>query len=542
MNRTTLSLLAAATALAAVTGFGVLTAPDGTDPAAGAKAPARLPVERSALLCPAPSTSEVAETVYTSFTPPAAAGGAESQKGQAELKPSAAAANGTTADPGKAGPDKADGSETDEPKADADKADADKADTAKKPAVADKAVVTLAQPGKPVAAEADGADAPALVGTASGRLAPGWTTQQTTMVPAGGARGLLGVSCTAPDTDFWFPGASTARERQDYVHLTNPDDAAAVVDIELYGPNGALKSQLSDGIPVPARSSVPVLLSTLTSDPAAADATVHVTTRSGRVGAVVRSADDTTGSDWLPASADPAASLVLPGIPADATSVRLVAYAPGESDADLKIRLASPTGAITPAGGESLHVKSGMTASIDLKDVTKGEAGSLLLSPSQPGRATPVVAALRVVRGKGDKQEVAFIPATGPVGERATAADNRAKGTVLSLTAPTATAQVKVTASAGTEAGAQTTKTYTVKGGTTLAIPTPPVPAGLKGSYALTVETVSGGPVHAARTLEVPQDGIPMFTVQTLSDDRGTVEVPVAEQDLSVLDDRAKGS
>ncbi|MFG3508262.1 DUF5719 family protein [Streptomyces sp. NPDC047821] len=511
MNRTTLSLAAAVTALAAVTGLAALTSPDGgTGTPTAAPAPVRLPVERSSLLCPAPSNSEVAETVYTSFTPAGKASGAgAASAGRAELKPSAATADETTATPRKAG-------------------------TAKKAPAADKPALSLTQPGRPATAEADGGDAPALIGSASGRLAPGWTTQQTTKVPAGGGRGLLGVSCTAPDTDFWFPGASTAKQRADYVHLTNPDDTATVVDIELHGPEGTLKSQLTEGITVPARSSVPVLLSTLTTDPAAEDVTVHVTTRSGRVGAVVRAADETLGSDWLPASVDPAGTLVLPGIPADATSVRLVAYAPGEDDADLKIQLASPTGTITPAAAESLHVKSGMTAAVDLKDVTRGEAASLLLSPAQKGRATPVVAALRVVRGKGEDQEVAFIPATGPVGERATAADNRAEGTTLSLTAPGATAEVRVTASAGTEGGTPATKTYTVRSGTTLAV-TPPVPAGLKGSYALTVETLSGGPVHAARTLAEPDDGVPMFTVQTLGDDRGTVEVPAARQDLSVL-------
>ncbi|MGW8882433.1 DUF5719 family protein, partial [Streptomyces mirabilis] len=140
------------------------------------------------------------------------------------------------------------------------------------------------------------------------------------------------------------------------------------------------------------------------------------------------------------------------------------------------------------------------------------------------------------VRGTGDKQEVGYIPATGPVGARATVADNRDKGSVLSLTAPGATATVKVTASAGSGGGEQTVKKYTVKGGTTLAV-TPPVPSGLKGGYALTVETESGGPVHASRTLTVTQGGIQMFTVQTLPDDNGTVEVPTAEQDLSVLDD-----
>lgn len=51
------------------------------------------------------------------------------------------------------------------------------------------------------------------------------------------------------------------------------------------------------------------------------------------------------------------------------------------------------------------------------------------------------------------------------------------------------------------------------------------------------MESESGGPVHAARTLTLKESGIDMFTVQTLPDDGGTVEVPAAEQDLTVLDD-----
>ncbi|WP_175410179.1 DUF5719 family protein [Streptomyces sp. TRM64462] len=542
MNRSTLSLFAAVTALAAVTGLATLTTPDPAGRPAGAPAPARLPVERSSLACPAPSSSEVAETTYTSFTPALQDGktgdkaadnadnadkSADRAADKAELKPSAATQDSTTASPKKTD------EKTDEKKD--EKKDEAQTDAAKQPPAADKPVLSTTAPGKPVSADADGADAPALIGLASGLLAPGWTTQQTTTVPAGGARGLLGVSCTTPDTDFWFPGTSTAENRRDYVHLTNPDDTAAVVDIELYGPEGALKSQLTDGIPVPAGSSVPVLLSTLTADPAASDVTAHVTTRSGRVGAVVRSAVDQLGSDWLPAATAPAATLVLPGIPADATSVQLMAYAPGEDDAELKIQLMGANGTITPAVQQSIRVKSGMTASADLKDLTNGEAGSLLLSPAQSSQATPVVAALRVIRGSGEKQEVAFIPATGPVGEQATVAGNTAKGTTLSLTAPTEDAEVRVTASAGTEGGTPVSKTYKVKAGTTLAF-APPVPAGLKGTYALTVQTLSGGPVHAARMLADPKDGIAMFTIQTLSDDRGRVAVPEAEQDLSVLE------
>ncbi|MEV5597230.1 DUF5719 family protein [Streptomyces sp. NPDC052496] len=510
MKRTIMSLIGAAVALGAVTGVAAVAAPDG-QPDATAEDASRRPVERSALLCPPPTSSEVGDTTYTAFTPKATDGKAGA-RGTAGLLP---AQSGKQQD-GKAKDDgKGKGQQGGQPAADP--------------------VAPLKEAGTPVTATTDRAGAPALSGTADGALAPGWTVQQTTSVAAGAGRGLLGLSCVAPDTDFWFPGVSTAKDRQDYVHLTNPDDAPAVVDLDLRGKDGPLKSASGENITVPPHASLPVLLSTLTGTPAQ-DAALHVVAREGRVGASVQAADAKLGGDWLPAAADPAPGAVLPGIPADATSVHLVAVAPGREDADLKVQLATPNGLITPAGLETLHVKSGMTAAVDLKDLTKGEAGSLVLTPADGSKA-PVAAALRVTRGKGDQQEMAFIPATGPVGQRATAADNRDKGSTLSLVAPEKgkDAKVTVTASAGSGGGTPVSKTYTVKGGSTLAVE-PPRPQGLKGSYALTVTPSAGsGPVHAARTLALPQGGLPAFTVQTLPDDRGSVVVPTAGEDISLL-------
>ncbi|MFH9084226.1 DUF5719 family protein [Streptomyces sp. NPDC017673] len=503
MNRTTLSLIAGTAALAAVTAFAAFDPPSASG-AAAPQAAARLPVERTSLLCPAPSMSDIADTAYTSFTPLTKDAGSG---GKAQLQ----AADGQSADGTDAGRKGKGGK-----------------GTGKK---ADEPVLTPKAPGTPATGETSGAEAPALVGTADGRFAPGWTVQETTEVAAGTGRGLLGVNCTGADTEFWFPGASTATGRTDYVHLTNPDDSAAVVDIELYGKDGAIKSPLGENLTVKPHASEPILLSTLT-DERQADLTVHVSVRSGRVGAAVQALDDKAGGDWLAAAADPAGSQVLPGIPKDATDVRLIAFTPGDDDADLKIRLASPDGLITPAGNETLHVKSGMSTAVDLGDVTRGEAGSLFLTPTD--QTVPVVAALQVVRGKGDKKETAFIPATAAVGARATSADNSAKGTTLALTAPTGTATVKVTASAGSEGGSPVTKTYTIKSGTTQNVDVP-VPAGLKGTYALTVEPVSGAPVYASRTLAATEGGVPAFTVQTLPNDHGTVSVPRTEQDLSIL-------
>ncbi|MFB7501054.1 DUF5719 family protein [Streptomyces sp. NPDC056161] len=499
MKRTTLSLIAGTAALAAVTGFATLETPAASG-AAAPEAAAQLPVERTSLLCPAPSLSDIAETSYTSFTP--VTKGTKGD-GKAELKPVTEESADGTGDTGKGKGSKKDA----EP------------------------VLTPEAPGTPATGDTSGSDTPALAGTAEGKSAPGWTVQETTSIAAGTGRGLQGVTCTAADTEFWFPGVSTAADRTDYVHLTNPDDGAAVVDLDLYGKDGAIKSTVGEGITVPPHSSKPVLLSTLAGD-AQSDLTLHVNVRSGRVGAAVQALDAKTGGDWLAAAGDPADTLVLPGIPKDATDVRLIAFTPSDSDADLKIRLASADGLITPAGNETLRVKAGMTTAADLGELTRGEAGSLVLMPGD--QSVPVIAALRVTRGKGDKQETAFIPATEPVGARATAVGNSAKGTTLSVTAPTAAAEIKVTASAGTEGGTPVTKSYRVKAGSTQDIEIP-APSGLKGTYALTVETVSGGPVYASRTLTDTQEGIPGFTVQTLPDDRGTVAVPRADQDLSVL-------
>ncbi|MGX1270386.1 DUF5719 family protein [Streptomyces phaeoluteigriseus] len=529
MNRTTLSLIAGTAALAAVTGFAALNEPDA--PAADtAEAAAVLPVERTGLLCPAPSASDLAETTYTSFTP--VTKGAASD-GSAQLRSAPRESTDTSAgdDDGKTTEDGKTTDKTDtDTDTDTDKSAGDQKADDKKTAAA-KPVLTPKAPGTPVTGETSGADGPALVGTAEGRFAPGWTVQQTTQVTAGNGRGLLGVTCTAPDTEFWFPGVSTAADRTDYVHLTNPDDSAAVADIELYGKDGTVATTVGEGLTIPAHSSEPILLSTLTGEKQD-DLTVHVNVRSGRVGAAVQALDDKLGGDWLAASTDPAGTLVVPGIPKDATAVRLVVFAPGDADADLKVQLAAPSGLITPAGQETLHVKGGMTTAVDLGDVTRGEPGSLVLTPADG--SAPVVAAVRIVRGKGDKQESAFIPATGPVGTRASVVGNGAKDTTLSLTAPTGTAKVKVTASAGTGGGTPASQTYTIKQGTTQDVQLP-VPAGLKGTYALTVENLTATPVYASRTLTATDGGIPGFTVQTLPDDRGTVAVPEADEDLTVL-------
>ncbi|WP_369267369.1 DUF5719 family protein [Streptomyces harbinensis] len=516
MNRTTISLLATVTALVAVTGVASLgSGEQSTAPAGQAR---DMPVERTALTCPRPTGAELATTEYTAYTPggdgngDGANGQEAGEEGHAYLLPA---------------PEYVAGFGTGDEDEDSD----EDADQDPEPLVA------LQEPGVPVSASVDTYGAPALTGTAEQRLAPGWTVQQTTSVRSGAGQGLLGTSCQTPDSEFWFAGASTAEARNDYVHLTNPDAGPTVVDIQLYGPEGRLESELGgEGVTVPGGTSVAVRLSTLTDEPLA-DLAVQVTARTGRIGAQIEASDAQLGVDWLTPVSATTGPLVLPGIPADARTLRLVAYAPGDEDVALDVSLSGPTGSFTPAGNESITLRSRTLTAIDLEDLTQGEPGSLILTPATGSGAGAVVVGLRVTQGEDDEREMAFIPATAPIEQRASVAGNTAKGTTLSLVAPEEAVEVRVTLSGGSNGGeVPEPETYTVEARSTLAI-APELPDGTKGRYAITVERLDGGTLYASRTLVKKEDDMVTFTVQTLPDDRSRVSVPQTGEDLSVLTD-----
>jgi hypothetical protein len=532
-------LLAVGVALAVVAGMSTLTGD--RDPAAVAGEATRSPVERTALVCPQPTRAETATTTwYTGYTPAAEGASGDIKPGSAGLLPltehtPGEAPAGSEDEEDAEGDEETEDGESEEPEdADADEEGADGADAEEEAEEPDDRAVLLEEAGLPVTESTKDADAPAYRGTAEHRLAPGWTVQQTSLVraDAGVGRGLLGTACQQPDTAFWFAGASTAEDRYDYVHLINPDDSATVVDIELYGPEGELEPLVEEGITVPGGTTVPVRLSTLVS----ADETnlaVRVSARTGRIGAQIEVVDEKLGTDWLAPVSAPDGAVVLPGIPADAKGVRLVAYAPGGEDIRLSVRFAGPSASITPVGNESLYLRSGLLEAVDLEDLTQGEPGSLVLTPTEG--TGPVVAALRVTRGKGDNRELAFIPGTAPIERQASVSGNDPDRATLTLTAPGDEVEVEVTTSPGAKAGQAVTETVTVPGGTTLAIE-PELPEDTDGRYAITVRRVRGGELYAARMLAVERDDIAMFTVQTLPDDRSTVSVPQTGQDLDVLD------
>ncbi len=170
-------------------------------------------MERTGLLCPRPSISDLAETTYTSFTP--VTRGAEGE-GTATLRSAAEQSAPDDAETGKGEKDEnddKDGEQADDGEKgekDGEKGDKDAEDgkgSAKggEPDKADKPVLQLREPGTPVTADASGAEAPALIGTADGRFASGWTTQQTTEVTAGTGRGCRASPARPPTRSSGSP-------------------------------------------------------------------------------------------------------------------------------------------------------------------------------------------------------------------------------------------------------------------------------------------------------------------------------------------------
>lgn len=539
-NRTGRSLLAAAAVLGVVFGIAQLRPPADPSAVAASRAASTAQVERTSLVCPTPQQGLLGTTALTVFSPaggkgtggsgtlddvtPQAGGGAPDAVASSGA-PSAAPSSSASASAGPSASASAGAAGSASPSAEAPA-----------PAVQTAlARLSLAKPGVPVTGTAQsGENAPGTAAVGTKGYAPGFAVSQTTTITEPVRAGLYGLDCTPAGTDFWLTGASTEDSRTDYISLVNADTVAATVDLRLSGVKGPIDAEDLTGITL-APGTAQALRLKSRAPAKEADLAVHVVVRGGRVAAALNASEEGKGGDWITASAPPAASQVLPGLPGDLVRGRLVVAAPSDDDADLKVQVSGKNGWFTPAGMESLHVKAGMVAALPFEKLTQGEVGAIRITPSDPAHPTPVVASVRVERENNGKTETAWISAAQPVGKRGSLAENRGGGaTTVFLTATGQAAKVRLTASAGSGGGTPATKDVAVPAGTTVAV-TGLEPAGLNGVYAVTAETLSGGPVVAARMLTTSLKDVPAFTVQGFRNDRSTVTVPYAQQDPGLL-------
>lgn len=485
ISRTTQSLLGAVGVLALAIGIAEAHPPTGQAAVTGSAV--RTAVQNSSLVCPPPLQGS-GSTVYSLAAPGSSSSTASS--GSASLTPlSAAPATGGSAAPA--------------------------------------LVQQTALGGATTAKAAAGDKAPAVLAAASGITAPGFTAQQTTT----NGSSVSGAACSESATDFWFVGADSNKGSNDYVELTNVEDVSSDVDIRIFNSSGEVEGTQASNIEVPADQTVSLLLSALLG-PGNANTSlaVHVIVHTGRIAAALHADSGSEGADWIPATTL-ATSQVIAGLPGDLSDATLVVADPGAADADLSINLAWQGGLIVPSGHDSIHVKAGQVTAVDLGAITKGQPAALVLTPSGVGQTVPFVAGIEVVRSKGGSSDTGYLAGAVSIGQRATAAGNTAGATTLLLSNPGTTAASVKVSSIGAVGGAPVVQTVPVAAGTTVSV-TPQAPSG-GGTFAVTVEPVSGGSVYAARMLS-SKDG-PGFTVQQLTDDRSTVQIPQVVQDGSIL-------
>lgn len=392
-------------------------------------------------------------------------------------------------------------------------------------------VVQLEAPGT---GTADGApDTGPLVLRGSGRSAPGLTATQVTRSTNATMRGLASTTCVESGTDFWFVGSGAVVGQRGRVYLTNPEPAPAVVDVELFGADGPISAPDAKGITVaPGEQEVRLL------DALAAGVTrfaVHVRARQGRVSAAVRDlqVDGLTplGADWVPAAAPPALRQQVPGVPGGEGQRLLRLVAPGDSDAIVRVRLLSDSGAFAPAGLDVIEVPAGSVSEVDIGPFTGGEAVTVDLESDAPVTAGVLT---RLAPAQGQLGDIAYaaagralLPSTPGV-----VADARTGAGIISsllLTAPGADATVQL---AALTPATGTPVEVVLQAGQQVSVDLATVSTATE--FALTVTPKAGsGPVLAVRQLDEVEERGPMLTSSPVEAGRYVVEVPRVVADLS---------
>lgn len=289
-------------------------------------------------------------------------------------------------------------------------------------------------------------------------------------------RGYTAASCTEPSGSIWLVGGATTVGRTTLITLANPTEVAARVSLEIFGEDGRVSAPGTTGIDVPAGGQRVVSLAGYA--PGLDSPVVHVTARGGRVTAdlqqsIVRGLD-AVGVEVTGAAAEPAPSLVIPGVRiVDAVGTgRASALAdwqdvgpairvgvPGDADATITVRVV-PQGETEGASFE-MEVAAGTVGQLPLDSGIS--VGATALSESlQDGVYTvyveadvPVVAAARAstaVDSGVDQTPDAFTPAppsdlawfaaAPPLGESALVVVPDGPSPVVSIANPTGSEMV----------------------------------------------------------------------------------------------------
>lgn len=330
---------------------------------------------------------------------------------------------------------------------------------------------------------------------ATGSVAATLAADTVTETTSGRYRGLLGVRCQAPATDWWFAGADGRIGFTDMLLIANPSPAPATVAVSTWGAKGPVSNQL-DALRIRAQSTTRVSIASIAPDVASVGVRVHAT--SGSVMATIvdhRSKGiDSLGGDVIPSVAAPFTSGVIPGFPPGRGPRYLILTAPGDRDATVNLRMVTKSGSFAPSGINQFVVRAGHSKVVSVARPLAQSPGAVELSSDQP----IIASGLSVTLETGGRPDLMWLGVTPPIQGAAAIADGKQPDgghTILYLSAPQGAAQVRVTAPSGSAT------TIAIPAGKSIAAEISKTVHEPSGPQPFVVTPIGSAPVYGIRAL-----------------------------------------
>lgn len=408
---------------------------------------------------------------------------------------------------------------------------------------AESASSNLKVPGEQGQIEAFGTRLPPVEAFGEGSLAPGLIADQWGRDPSGRGRGMASTACAAAGSDFWFVGGGAVAGRVTRVVLVNPDVTSAIVDVIIHGPEGEIDTPTTRGLVVPGQDRISVRLDEVA--PGVNGTAFHIIARSGRVGASVddeqRSGLESVGTDWIPAAAEPATTVYVPGILAGDGARVLSIVSPSDNDAIVSVRVLAQDGSYVPFERNSIVVPAGAVTTLDMVPALPPTPDGVAPATLELTSDQPIVAGMRqFFGGRNVQNEASFTAGAQPFVGPAAVSGLPVRGATdvkLQIAAPSLGADVDVTI-------------LPFRGGTEVAEPTEPVrvtiPAGevrvITFEPPTDVDWFTGvitprpgsGPILAAHRVKERSDFGDLITGYPWKPLRNSVTVPRAIPDEAV--------
>ena len=259
---------------------------------------------------------------------------------------------------------------------------------------------------------------------------------------------------------------------------------------------------------------------------------LHVQTTSGQVAASVWEGTGRSGA-WLPQSAAPSTTLVIPGLTVARSGARLFVTVPGAADARLKVVMFTPAGKSPQFGSAPMDAPAGASSSFALSSLGASAAG-LVLSSSVPIVASvpgPRLWHRRVHRG-GRARDGAGSHRGQPGHPRA---HGRSRADRPDHRGARAGHRDRRRRRGASVVGAP--QAVTVQAGHTLAVAVPR-PGSSRQPFAIVITPQAGsGPVYAARVVTSGTGGLsaPIASLLPVPSALTTITLPPAQNTYSAV-------